>query len=301
MGYVILFLHLLPVWCAGTLTLFRLSSCLPPRLVPPTAWLVAIPPALMSLTASAIVVPSLGKFVEVLLEIVICSGLVKFTQLSILLCGGQENIVSFCRKRKIMLPIGSPPFICLLPCRKPGVSRSNLNLMVFAPFLLLIVKILILCIELVFLLIGYTPSGDFIAYDNLHNIIAFPVGLFTIYCYTMFNFIMNDCLEGNNKRFLGIVLLLEFILFDCLRLFFIFLTWAGMLTCVPPLLSQDLVVHLLKNYIKAFLTTGLGIPFIQLCVQKVEIPQPPASNLLSTSMSSLASEGSSKLTNENEV
>merc|ERR1711892_1297359 len=198
----------------------------------------------MSLTASAIVVPSLGKFVEViyiaclclvaisisqvLLEIVICSGLVKFTQLSILLCGGQENIVSFCRKRKIMLPIGSPPFICLLPCRKPGVSRLNLNLMVFAPFLLLIVKIVILCIELAFLLIGYQPSGDFIAYDNLHNIIAFPVGLFAIYCYTMFNFIMNDCLEGNNRRFLGVVLLL-------------------------------------KNYIKAFLATGLGIPFIKLC------------------------------------
>jgi len=291
--YVILFLHLLPVWCAGTLTLFRLSSCLPPSLVPPTAWLVAIPPALMSLTASAIVVPSLGKFVEVLLEIVICSGLVKFTQLSILLCGGQENIVSFCRKRKIMLPIGSPPFICLLPCRKPGVSRLNLNLMVFAPFLLLIVKIVILCIELAFLLIGYQPSGDFIAYDNLHNIIAFPVGLFAIYCYTMFNFIMNDCLEGNNKRFLGIVLLLEFILFDCLRLFFIFLTGTGMLTCVPPFLSQDLVVHLLKNYIKAFLATGLGIPFIKLCSGKVD-EQTTSALTLSTSMSSLVSGESSK-------
>lgn len=290
--YVILFLHLLPVWCAGTITLFRLSSCLPPNLVLPTAWLVSIPPALMSLTATAIVVPSLGKYVEVLLEVVICFGLVKFIQLSIIMCGGSDNIVSFCRKRKIMLPIGSPPFICFLPCRKPGVTRAKFNLMVFAPILLLIVKIAILSIDLIFLIVGYKPSGDFIAYDNLHNIIAFPVGLIAIYCYTMFNFIMNDCLEGNNKRFLGIVLLLEFILFDCLRIFFIFLTGTGMLTCVPPFLSQELVVHLLKNYMKAFLATGLGIPFIKLCSQKVEVQQPSA---LSTSMSSLVSDESSKL------
>ena len=161
---------------------------------------------------------------QVLLEIIICIGLVKFIQLSVLLCGGHDNLVNLCRKRNTKLPIGSPPFVCLLPFRKPKVSRMNLNLMIFAPALLLAVKIIILVIDLIFLCIGYIPSGDFIAYDNLHHIIAFPVGLFAIYCYTMFNFIMNDCLEGNNKRFLGIILLLEFILFDCLRLFFIFLT-----------------------------------------------------------------------------
>ena len=96
--------------------------------------------------------------------------------------------------------------------------------MVFAPILLLIMKITILAIDLIFLILGFKPSGDFIAYDNLHNIISFPVGLLAIYCYTMFNFMMNDCLEGKSKRFLGIILLIEFILFDCLRLFFIFLT-----------------------------------------------------------------------------
>ena len=159
-----------------------------------------------------------------LLEIVISFGLVKFIQLSIILCGGSENIVSFCRKRKILLPIGSPPFVCFLACRKPEVTRAKFDLMVFAPILLLIMKITILAIDLIFLIVGFKPSGDFIAYDNLHNIISFPVGLLAIYCYTMFNFMMNDCLEGNSKRFLGIILLIEFILFDCLRLFFIFLT-----------------------------------------------------------------------------
>jgi len=290
--YVILVLHLVPVWVVSTLSLAKLSTSLPPTQVPTTAWLITIPPAIMSATTAAIMVPSLGKYVEVLLEIIICVGLVKFIQLSILLCGGEENVVSVCRKRKIQLPIGVPPFICLLPCRKPQVSYWNLNLMIFTPALLLAVKVCILATDLFFIIIGYNPSGDFIALDNLHHIIAFPVGLLAIYFYTMFNVIMNDCLKGNNKRFLGIVLLAQFILFDCLRLFFIFQTSSGMLTCVPPFLSQELVVHLQKNYIKAFLATGLGLPFIKLCLSKVDSLE-ASSSIISASMSSLVSDQSS--------
>ena len=40
-----------------------------------------------------------------------------------------------------------------------------------------------------------------------------------------------------------------------------------MLTCVPPYLSQSLVVHLMKNYIKAFVATGLGLAMINLVAQ----------------------------------
>ena len=40
-----------------------------------------------------------------------------------------------------------------------------------------------------------------------------------------------------------------------------------MLTCVPPYLTQALVVHLMKNYIKAFVATGLGLAMINLVVQ----------------------------------
>merc|ERR1719507_2608205 len=106
------------------------------------------------------------------------------------------------------------------------------------PKMLLAFKAALLTVDLIYLAIGNEPSGNFLALDNLHNVLSFPVGLVAIYSYTVFNFLMNDCLEGNSKRFLGIILLLEFILFDCLRLFFIFLTGTGMLTCVPPYLSQ---------------------------------------------------------------
>ena len=96
--------------------------------------------------------------------------------------------------------------------------------MVLAPKLLLLYKSLIFCVEIVYLLVGYTPSGDFVSLDNIHNILGIPVGLVTIYFYTMFNFVMNKVMAGNSKRFIGVILLLEFILFDCTRLFFIFLT-----------------------------------------------------------------------------
>ena len=74
----------------------------------------------------------------------------------------------------------------------------------------------------------------------------------------------------------------------------------GMLTCVPPFLSQTLVAHTLKNYIKvtiifiifildffiitinitiikflvfiqAFLATFVGIPYLTLCAGNTEL------------------------------
>ena len=96
--------------------------------------------------------------------------------------------------------------------------------MVAAPKLLLLYKSLILLIEVIYSVLGYESSGGFFSLDNLHNIIGIPVGLITIYFYTMFNFVMNKVLEGKSKRFIGVILLIEFVLFDCTRLFFIFLT-----------------------------------------------------------------------------
>eukprot|EP00090_Calanus_glacialis_P021655 TRINITY_DN33428_c0_g1_i1.p1 TRINITY_DN33428_c0_g1~~TRINITY_DN33428_c0_g1_i1.p1 ORF type:complete len:353 (+),score=59.80 TRINITY_DN33428_c0_g1_i1:303-1361(+) len=269
--YVILALHLVPVWVVGTLTLFRLRSSCHPLLVAPLAWLVSIPPALMSLTAAGILVPSLGKYIEVLLEIVLSLGLVKFIDFITALCGGQEAIVNFCTEKKILLPIGSPPIICLMPCRKPSVTLSRLSVVSFVPGLLFCYKVSILAIDVTLFLIGHQSSGEFFAYDNLHNIASFPVGLLSIYCYNMIISIMSECLPGNTKKFLGIIILIQFILFDCLRLFFIFLTGTGMLTCVPPFLSQDLVSHILKNIIKAFLATFIGLPFFKIASGKTEL------------------------------
>jgi len=275
--YVILALHLVPVWVVGTLTMLRLRSSCHPQLVAPLAWLVSIPPALMSLTTAGILVPSLGTYIEVLLEIVLSLGLVKFIDFITALCGGQEAIVNYCIDKKILLPIGSPPIICLIPCRKPAVTLSRLAAVSFIPGLLFCFKVSILAIDITLFLIGHQSSGDFFAYDNLHNIASFPVGLCAIYCYNMIIFITTECLPGNTHKFLGIIVLIQFILFDCLRLFFIFLTGTGMLTCVPPYLSQDLVTHILKNIIKAFLATFIGLPFLKIASGKTELTLLPSS------------------------
>ena len=145
-------------------------------------------------------------------------------RLCLILSDGEKSIVNFCNERNIKLPIGSPPFVCLLPLSQPIISSRNIKLMVAAPKLLLLYKSLILLIEIIYSVLGYESSGGFFSLDNLHNIIGIPVGLITIYFHTMFNFVMNKVLEGKSKRFIGVILLLEFVLFDCTRLFFIFLT-----------------------------------------------------------------------------
>lgn len=270
---VILALHLGPIWLVSGFCLSRLKENCPLSLQSTFLWLISLPPALLTLASIGILLPSSGQFVEVLLEIVLCLGLVKFCHLCRLLCGGDSAIVSFCQERKVLLPIGAPPLVCLLPAPKPQVTRINFALVAFMPKLLLAFKVTLLTVDLIYLAAGYHPSGNFLALDNLHNILSFPVGLVAIYAYTIFNFLMNNCLEGNSKRFIGIVLLLEFVLFDCLRLFFIFLTGTGMLTCVPPFLSQELVVHTLKNYIKGFLTMFIGIPYLTMCASHTEMAQ----------------------------
>ena len=40
-----------------------------------------------------------------------------------------------------------------------------------------------------------------------------------------------------------------------------------MLQCVPPFLSQKLVEHLMKNYIKAFLATGIGMAMMKIVAE----------------------------------
>lgn len=40
-----------------------------------------------------------------------------------------------------------------------------------------------------------------------------------------------------------------------------------MLQCVPPFLSQKLVEHLMKNYIKAFLATGIGMVMMKIIAE----------------------------------
>jgi len=285
---VILGLHLLPVWAVASTLLYRLSSSGRSGLLLTSASLLSVPPALMSIATAGILAPSTGLLVEILHEIVISFGLVQFTSLCVKICDGRGTIISFCDKNNVRLPIGSPPFVCLLPLAQPAINPVNFNLMVLAPKLLLLYKLLILGVEIIYLATGYQPSGDFVSLDNLHNVIGIPVGLITIYFYTMFNFVMNNVMAGNSKRFIGVILLVEFILFDCSRLFFIFLTGTEMLTCVPPYLSQASVVHLMKNYIKAFVATGLGLAMINL-VAGTDTDRRPRTRSVPTSMSSLMS------------
>ena len=129
-----------------------------------------------------------------------------------------------------MLAVGSSSFLCLLPCNNQRVTKNRLSLVMWGPSILLGVKIAILAVDLIHLLIGYKLSGYYLDVDNIHKILNIPAGLIAIYFLNIYISIINECLQGNTKRLLGTILLVEYILFDCLRLFFIFLT--SMNTCL---------------------------------------------------------------------
>ena len=83
----------------------------------------------------------------------------------------------------------------------------------------------------------------------------------------------NGLLENNPKKHLGSILLIEYILFDVLRIFFLFLSGTGILNCLPPLFSIQDVEHLLKNIMKAFLATWIGGPFLKICSEDATIKE----------------------------
>ena len=163
---------------------------------------------------------------------------------------------------------GAPPFVCLVPCAGPQLTARSLRLVLLTPATLLLVKLSILAVEVVFLLVGYEPDRQFFGLDNLHNLAGIPAGLVAIYGYNMFLILITKFVPEKSDQVLGLVCLVMFVLFDCTRMFFVFLTGTGMQTCVPPFMSTDIVSHFLKNCIKGFLSTFIGVPFLAICKDK---------------------------------
>lgn len=278
--YIILGLHLVPVWAAAISGLLHLRLATPlratppgsPSLLPPLAWLVSVPPALMSLATAGIVVPSTGPFVEILLEVVLAVAMVCFIKYVVAIFGKEDILVDVCNTKKVLLPLGAPPFCFLQGCHKPPISYRNISIITFFPKLLVVVKLVVFIIEVVLTVLQVKRTDGFLGLDTIHLVLQLPIGLVCMYFYTMFLIIANQIIADNSKRFLGFVILLLVVFFDCLRIFFIFLTGTGMLTCVPPHLTLLIVVDFLKNIIKGFLTTFCGLPFIQLCVTSPLVP-----------------------------
>ena len=100
--YVILCLHALPVWLVSGHIRLGLKVTNTPYL----AWLVSCPPLLMLLTALGIILPSLGIFVEVLLELVIVVAMLKYIQWIVHRLGGSEGLVAKCQEENVRIPIG---------------------------------------------------------------------------------------------------------------------------------------------------------------------------------------------------
>jgi len=269
--YVVLVLHLLPVWVVSSLTLSRLESTCLRELRPSLAWLVCIPPALMSIITAGILLPSLGPIVELLVDVVVSVGMIQFIRFTTLLARGTDNMVQECEYKKLKLTMGAPPFVCLLPIR-PTVTNRGLNLVSGVVYFLVLVRIVVFGVEICqFTTLENPYHRGFLSLENLHNVISMPVGLGGVYCYTIYLILVQELLHDEVQRNMGPVLLLLFVLNDALRLFFIFLTGTGFLSCVPPSLPLSAVEHFLKNCIKAFLVTGVGLPYLKMAGEKARI------------------------------
>ena len=84
-------------------------------------------------------------------------------------------------------------------------------------------KMIILSVDLIYLIVGYTPSGSYLHLDNIHAVLNIPAGLLGIYSYNIFLGPSSQYLGDSSRKHLGTILLMEYVLFDVLRLFYVFL------------------------------------------------------------------------------
>ena len=89
--------------------------------------------------------------------------------------------------------------------------------------MLFCLKIIILSVDVIYLLVGYSPSGYYLDLDNIHAVLNIPAGLLGIYCYNIYLGPTSQFLGENSRKHLGPILLMEYVLFDVLRLFYVFL------------------------------------------------------------------------------
>jgi len=245
----VLFLHVTPVviyslicWCKiSSSSSIKYSSYI---------YLLTIPFLLVSLATLGILFPIAGKYIETLMEIIISLGMVKVVRYITSLHGGTERLSSYCQQRNLTLNLGAAPLICFLPFKRPIPTKKSLSLIKWGPIFLLCVKVTTLSVDLIYLAFDYHQSGWYLDVDNIHYILFIPSEIIGSYCFNIYLGLFGELLKNSNKRHLGAILLIEFILFDALRVFFIFLSGSGMLNCLPPYYSIESVEHLLKNIMK---------------------------------------------------
>ena len=144
-------------------------------------------------------------------------GILLYQKLVIFISDGVNGVVSTCQKKKITLPTWAPP-CCLFPFLPTvEVTARNLSFITTVPMFLLSIKIFNMIIQIIG---GVSTDLSFESFEGIITTISLLLTIFTIYNFTMFNIIIENVLEGDKRRFLGVLLLVEYILFDSQRGFF---------------------------------------------------------------------------------
>jgi len=265
--YIILAVHVIPIWTVSVLTLFRLRTVCCVEARPMLALLVCVPPSLMSIITIGILLPSTGPYVEHIMEVLLSLALLLFIKLTTIMNGGSRSMLQRCDNNKVLLPLGAPPLVCLMAVKQPPITRRSLDLIRVLPGLLLLLKLSMLILEIGQGFADLSPEQN-LSLEVLQSVAAIPFGLVSVYTFNMYLTVVEQLIPDSSHKSLGYILLVQIIFSDCLKLFFLFLVGSGMLTCVPPSFSLPAVEHFLKNCIKGFIFTTIGGPYLKICMDK---------------------------------
>jgi hypothetical protein len=170
-------------------------------------------PALhITLTLPALISPPTAPLVSLLQDIVSVSSMLVFTNFTISLLGGVENIAKLANTtHPTTCPIGTPPLCCLLPCAKPKISKRIVQLIILPVKLLSAAIFVNFLINMFLVYSGFYPSRVFEDITNLHNILIIPFFFSCMYTYKVFISVTNSMLVGTSQKLRGILIFIMFV------------------------------------------------------------------------------------------
>ena len=143
-------------------------------------------------------------------DLLMLYGMMLYQEYAITLTGGMDKLATLCQNKNILLPTWAPP-CCLFPfLTNHPITTKTIKSITSFPAVLGIIKVAIIILHLVFAMTETRLENI----EDKFSIISVPVRLTTIYCFTMFNIIMEDIMAGNKTRLIGTFLLIQYVLFD---------------------------------------------------------------------------------------
>jgi hypothetical protein len=203
-GYVMVITLVVSVFSYG---LFHKLKC--GRLLAPVETFQILYPALLILiTILPLISPVLYQMVSILQDLLATLAMFIFMNQSVNLIGGYDNLIG----ENARCPLATPPLCCLIPCKRPKMTRTMMNLIFLPIKIIVVLNIVLLLVNMALTYNGIPPPKAPTDIANIPSFALAPFQISAMYAYKVFIRYVEPKLQGTFPRTRGRLIFVTFIL-----------------------------------------------------------------------------------------